>query len=124
MKYSASNKSNVGKVVKMFPGIKQSSPDIEIIQLLKARNKEGISLLYDTYSPNMYGVIFNIVKNESDACAVLESVFSKIWILSEHTNFSNRKFQVWMLGIACREAAIKVGKTNGDLIGLIFQQGK
>ena len=109
-----------GKVVSMFSEPSHRESDQEIIRLLKNRNEEGISKLYDQFSPNIYGVVFNILKNEEAAFDVLRSTFTKIWTLSESTDFSKRTFRVWVLGIACREAAVLSGTTSHELTSLIF----
>lgn len=109
-----------GKVVPMFSGVSEKECDQEIIRLLKNRNKEGISMLYDQFSPNVYGIISNILKNEKTACEALQSTFVKVWVLSEHTDFSKKNLRTWIIGLACREAAVSSGKASHELTSLIF----
>lgn len=108
-------------IVKMYDTTTNHAMDDRIRCLLKDRDKEGISILYDQFSANIYGLILRITKNEVDACEALKSTFIKIWEESEHTDFTNRSLKKWVLGLACKEAAKISKKSISQLPNIFFQ---
>ncbi len=79
--------------------------DEHIIHLLKSSNKEGISLLYDKYSPALYGVINRILQNTEAAEEVLQDTVMKIWNNAEKFDAGKGNLLTWIINIA-RNAAI------------------
>ena len=79
--------------------------DQKIILLLKSQNIEAINLLYDNYSPIMYGTILRIVHNHDVAQEVLRDCFIKVWKNSTSFDPSKIKLATWLLNIA-RNSAI------------------
>ncbi len=108
-------------IVDMYAETPKHTQDDHILYLLKNRDAKGISLLYDQFSTNVYGVIFRLLGNEKDACEAMKSTFKKIWILSAQVDFSNRNFKTWIIGLACKEAAILAGKPVSSLPKLLLE---
>ncbi len=109
-----------GGVVNMYGAKAKHAQDDHILYLLKNRDVKGISLLYDQFSANIYGVIIKVLGNEKDACAAMKSTFKKIWTMSAEVDFSNRNFKTWIIGLAYKEAAVIAGKPVAKLPKLLF----
>ncbi len=79
-------------------------PDL-LIKELQNGNEQAFSRIYDMYSGAIYGVLYNIVRNEDDAEELLQDVFVKVW--NNRTGYAPGKgrFYTWLLNIA-RNAAI------------------
>ncbi len=79
--------------------------EIEIIELLSAKNQRGITLLYEHYSPALYNIILRIVQSEAIAEETLQDAYLKIWDnFSKYDSDKGRLF-TWMVRI-CRNLAI------------------
>lgn len=80
----------------------------ELVQLLSSREVKGLEILYDNYSPVLYGVIFRILRNESLAEEVLQDTFLKIW--NNFTQYDSAKGRLfsWMINIARNSALDKI----------------
>jgi RNA polymerase sigma-70 factor (ECF subfamily) len=77
----------------------------ELVALLLQRNSQAFSYLYDNYSPALYGIISQIVRDRELASDVLQEVFINIWKkIGSYDDTKGRLF-TWMLNIA-RNAAI------------------
>lgn len=72
---------------------------------LRSRDNSAVSVLYDMYSPALYGVIFQIVKVEEIAEDVLQEAFLKIWKSFDSYDESRGRLFTWMINI-CRNLAI------------------
>jgi len=79
--------------------------DQNIIELLQAKDKKAISLLYDRYSAALYGVACRIVRSEALAQDVLQDAFIKIWKNSASYKPAKGTLFTWMLNIT-RNTAI------------------
>lgn len=77
----------------------------ELVERLRSRDASVVSVLYDMYSPALYGVVLQIVKIEETAEDVLQEAFVKIWNSFESYNASKGRLFTWMLNI-CRNQAI------------------
>jgi len=76
-----------------------------IARLLKERDEKAIDLIYDNYGPNIYGYLFNMLGNASDAQDVMQDSFVKIWCHADSYEQSKSGLFSWMLSI-CRNTAI------------------
>jgi RNA polymerase sigma-70 factor (ECF subfamily) len=56
--------------------------------------------MYDMYSKNLYGVIYNLINDREEAENVLQEVFVKIWKNIESYNESKGRFFTWIINIA------------------------
>jgi RNA polymerase sigma-70 factor (ECF subfamily) len=90
---------------------KQYSED-ELVMLLKARQQEAYSYLYDHYSGSLYSIILNIVTDKDFASDVLQEVFIKIWRQIETYDHSKGRLFTWMLNVA-RNASIDAVRSKG-----------
>lgn len=79
--------------------------DQQLIELLRTRDKEAISVLYDKYSAALYGVVCRIVRSEAIAQDVLQDAFLKIWNNATKYDRSKGTIFTWMLNIT-RNTAI------------------
>lgn len=80
----------------------------ELIKLLRANDRSGISILYDNYSAALYGVIHRIVQSEEIAQDVLQESFVKIWKnFSQYEPGKGRLF-TWIMNISRNMAIDKV----------------
>lgn len=92
-----------------------------IIQLLQQKDKRVIAILYDQYSPALYGVILRIVRSEEIAEDVLQDSFVKIWKSADRYDRRKAKLFTWLLNIArntaidaTRSAYFKNTERNGN----------
>lgn len=56
------------------------------IEGLKRGSYKDFKILYDTYSANLYGFVFGLVKSESMAKEVVNETFIKVWLNRENIN--------------------------------------
>jgi len=76
-----------------------------LVASLRARDETAVSVLYDMYSPALFGVILKIVRVEEIAEDVLQEAFLKIWRSFDQYDASKGRLFTWMLNI-CRNLAI------------------
>lgn len=89
----------------MPPPITPSEP--ELILLLKNKDQQAFSYLYDSYAGALYGIIIKVLNQEESAKDLLQEVFVKIWKNIDSYDNSKGRLYTWMLNIA-RNAAIDV----------------
>jgi RNA polymerase sigma-70 factor (ECF subfamily) len=81
----------------------QVSASIEthvLVSLLKQKNRNAFSILYDKYSSYMYGLICRIVHDQTAAEDVLQEVFVKIWKNIENFDEEKGALYTWLINIA------------------------
>ena len=83
---------------------KHTNIESEIVTLLKQRDKEAIVLLYEHYSPALYGIILRIVPSEALAQEVLQDVFMKVWNNADKYDTNKGRLFTWLAQIT-RNAA-------------------
>ena len=81
-------------------GIQNITIEQEIVELLEAKDRLGISLLYDHYGDLIYGLIFRISKSEQFAKEALQDTFLNIWQDIDNYKPENGRFLSWVLNIA------------------------
>ncbi len=91
----------------MPSGILMKDQNSHIVQALQKRDKRVIEILYDQYSPALYGVILKIVRSEETACDVLQDTFIKIWTHGNQYDARKGTLFTWMLNIARNKAIDK-----------------
>ena len=84
-----------------------TSLEIEIANLIKQKNKLGITKLFEHYSSLIYGLIYKILGNEDLAQHALEHTFVEVWENIEEYDQHKGRFINWVLNIA-RQIAFKV----------------
>ena len=72
----------------------------EILPLILKKDDKAFTILYEMYSKNVFGVIYNLLKDKEEAEDVLQEVFVKIWKNIESYNESKGRFFTWILNIA------------------------
>ncbi|MBW1295920.1 RNA polymerase sigma factor [Aquimarina litoralis] len=77
----------------------------ELIFQLQQKNEKAFQRIYEMYSENVFGIIYNILKDETLAEEVLQDVFIKIWNNADSYSPKKGRFFTWILNIA-RNAAI------------------
>ena len=76
-----------------------------LVDLLKKKDRQVFSYLYDNYSGVLYGIILKVAIKQEQANDLLQEVFIKIWRNIESYNPSKGRLYTWMLNIA-RNTAI------------------
>lgn len=79
--------------------------ETEIIQLLRQREKSGLSALYEQYSGMVFGLICRIIRAEDIAESVMQDSFLKVWKKIDSYDPDKGRFLTWVLNIA-RNTAI------------------
>ena len=83
----------------------------ELLNLLKNKDGNAFSYLYDNYSAALYGVILRILKQDEGAAEdILQDAFMKIWSKMAMYDASKGTLFTWMLNIA-RNSAIDALRT-------------
>lgn len=78
---------------------------MELVELLKAENKEAFAVLYDSYAALLFGVIVRIVKDSVDAENLLQDCFIKVWQYAAKYDPEKGRLATWLINIA-RNTAI------------------
>jgi RNA polymerase sigma factor (sigma-70 family) len=71
----------------------------ELVYLLRQRDQQAFSYLYDNYAPALNGIIYRMVEDKTLGEDLLQEVFVKIWNnFSSYDNTKGRLF-TWMLNL-------------------------
>ena len=74
--------------------------EVELVKLLKEKDKPAFSYLYDNYSGALFGIVLKILnRDEETAQDVLQEAFIKIWKNMEFYDPSKGTLFTWMLNI-------------------------
>ncbi|HZH01649.1 MAG TPA: sigma-70 family RNA polymerase sigma factor [Flavisolibacter sp.] len=92
----------------------------ELVALLKAKDNQAFSYLYDNYAGALCGVVKQIVGDMELANDVLQEVFVSIWRKIDTYDASKGRLFTWMLNIA-RNAAIDKTRSKNYQVGLKVQ---
>ncbi|WP_159023830.1 RNA polymerase sigma factor [Formosa sp. L2A11] len=76
-----------------------------LIEQFKKKDEKAFETLYNMYSKNIHGVIFNIVRDQDIAEEIMQDVFIKAWHKADTYSTDKGRFFTWILNIA-RNAAI------------------
>ena len=79
--------------------------DIELFGLLKERNYDAFSLLYDTYAPRLLGLICSLTPDAAMADDILETCFVKIWRDFPTHKLNEAAFSLWMVSMTLMECS-------------------
>lgn len=99
----------------MLTKIKYTEEDL--ITLIRSGNQNAFSYLYDNYSKALFGVIYNIVGNATEAEDILQNVFLKIWSNFYLYDQEKGRLYTWMLNIA-RNSAIDYTRSRQNKMNL------
>jgi RNA polymerase sigma-70 factor (ECF subfamily) len=87
-------------------------PEETLILLLKKKNQQAFSYLYDNYAGALYGVVCRIVTSTEHAEEVIQDVFVKIWKHVDLFDADKGRLYTWMINIA-RNTALDYRKSKG-----------
>jgi len=76
-----------------------------LLAAVSSRDESALGVLYDAFSPAIYGVVLRMVGKEELAQEVLQDTFVKIWKNAPSYDSSKGRPFTWMVNIA-RHAAI------------------
>ena len=80
--------------------------------LLQENSRQAFNYLYDNYSPALFGIINQIVRDKEIATDVLQEVFVNIWRKKESYDPAKGRLFTWMLNIARNAAIDKIRSRN------------
>lgn len=79
--------------------------------LLKEKDEQGFTYLYDNYAAALHGIILQIIPDQNLANDILQEVFVNIWRRIDSYDASKGRLFTWMLNIA-RNAAIDTTRSK------------
>jgi len=88
-----------------FLGTTPTYTESELVMMLKGRDNQSFSYLYNNYSAALYTIVQQIIPDQELANDVLQEVFINIWRKIESYDQSKGRLFTWMLNIA-RNASI------------------
>ena len=88
--------------------------DSHIIQLLQAGDKSAMGLIYDKWADPLYGIIFNICKDDGVSKDVLQDTFLKVWQKADTYNPERSKLFTWIYQIARNKAIDAYRKSSNN----------
>ncbi len=83
----------------------------ELVTLLKAKDEQSFSYLYDNYAGALYNIVLQIVPDKELAEDVLQEVFVNLWKKIESYDSSKGRLFTWMLNVA-RNLAIDMVRSK------------
>ncbi|WP_347065570.1 sigma-70 family RNA polymerase sigma factor [Flavobacterium sp. WV_118_3] len=84
----------------------------ELLAQIYKKDNKAFTLLYDSYAKNLYGIIYNLLKDREEAEDVLQETFVKIWKNLDTYNESKGRFFTWLLNIARNSAIDRLRSKN------------
>lgn len=84
---------------------KQTYSELELLLLLKAKDRRAYTYLYDNYSGALYSIIIKVLGEREESVDVLQESFIKIWKNIEFYDPTKGRLFTWMLQIT-RNTAI------------------
>ncbi|THF51627.1 sigma-70 family RNA polymerase sigma factor [Flavobacterium supellecticarium] len=84
----------------------------ELLAQIYKKDNKAFTLLYDMYAKNLYGIIYNLLKDREEAEDVLQETFVKIWKNLDTYNESKGRFFTWLLNIARNSAIDRLRSKN------------
>lgn len=86
----------------------------ELFIEIKHNNKIALEKLYNRYNKLVYGIAFSILKNKEDSEDIVQTVFSKLYIL-EKDKLPTDKIGTWLYTVTKNEALLLLRKNNNDV---------
>lgn len=86
-----------------FVEVRQNS-DADLIRRISNREEVALSSLYNRYRTVIFGLLFRILKNRSEAEDILQEVFVQVWQQAERFDEERGKAFTWLVTIARRRA--------------------
>lgn len=89
----------------------EKQEDIQLIKLLQKGNIASFDLLFERYSPKLFGFAFRYFKNETDAEELVQEVFVKVW--ENHRSLKTElSFKSYLFTIALNQIRKHFNKKN------------
>jgi len=85
--------------------------DLQIIELIKSGNEQGLRLLYKHYAPALHGVALRQLRNEMYAEEALQNTFMKVWSKIDQYDATKSTLYTWMINIL-RNSSIDISRTQ------------
>lgn len=97
-----------------MPKPKQGDEELpqRIVRLLKARDREGLVLLYDHYAPALYRILSERLPSKEVAQEALQDVLLKTWENIHQYQEGKGRFFTWLARIT-RNKAIDISRSKG-----------
>lgn len=73
--------------------------DIQIIQQLKQKDRQVITIILEKYGDVLYGNIYQKVTSEKIAKVTMQTVFLRIWQEANLFDETKERFLLWLLKI-------------------------
>lgn len=86
----------------------------ELFIEIKHNNKIALEKLYNRYNKLVYGIAFSILKNKEDSEDIVQTVFSKLYVL-EKDKLPTDKIGTWLYTVTKNEALLLLRKNNNDV---------
>jgi RNA polymerase sigma-70 factor (ECF subfamily) len=80
------------------------SPDSALMNLIRQRDPQALTRLYNKYQRKVYSVVLRIVRNEEDACEILQDVFLLVWEKANLFDSDRGTFSGWLIAVAHNKA--------------------
>ena len=78
----------------------KSIPTIDLVELIKLRDRDGFNQLYNQYAHIVYGMSLKLVKNVAVAEDIVQETFVKVWKNIDQYDQQKASFPTWVLNIA------------------------
>jgi len=72
----------------------------ELPKRIKDKDQKAMSFLYDQYAPVLYGIIFRVLKSESESEEILQLTFLNAWDTIDAYNQKQCSLFTWISSIA------------------------
>ena len=90
---------------------RQQYTEEQLVAILYEGKPEQFGVLYDYFSPALYGIVSKIIGNDEHAQDILQESFVKIWEKSRNYDSTKGRLFTWMLNIA-RNTAIDASRSK------------
>jgi RNA polymerase sigma-70 factor (ECF subfamily) len=80
------------------------SPDSALMNLIRQHDPQALTRLYNKYQRKVYSVVLRIVRNEEDACEILQDVFLQVWEKANLFDSDRGTFSGWLIAVAHNKA--------------------
>lgn len=91
--------------------VRSADLSVQIVERLKARDRSGITLLYEHYSPALFRILLERLGAKELAQEALQDVFMKIWSNIDQYDANKGRFFTWMVRIT-KNFAIDVQRSK------------
>jgi len=93
--------------------------DYELMQLVKQKRHDALSVLYDRYATLVYSFAWKTVKNEPDAREIVQSVFVRLWTTESTYDPAKGKFTSWLITITRNLSVDWLRKQRRQTVGVV-----